>query len=795
MDRRRKRLRLLALATTGLLVALTAPAITPAAAAPTRYEAENATITAGVTESNHAGFSGSGFVNYDNAVGSAVEWTVDAASAGQATIAFRYANGTTANRPLSVAVNGAVVNANLAFPGTGAWTTWQTVTITAPLNAGTNTIKATATTANGGPNLDALDVDIAAAATDLQAEDATITAGVVESNHAGFTGRGFVNYDNAVGSAVEFTVNAPTAGSASLAFRYANGTTANRPLSISVNGAVVNANLAFPGTGAWTTWQTVTITAPLNAGANKVKATATTANGGPNLDKLTAGVGGGNDTEAPTAPTNARSTGATCESIALAWNASTDNVGVTEYQVVSNGNIVGRTPNTTFSVLELTPNTSYTFAVTATDAAGNRSPASNAVTATTGASCDDPQPPTPPGNLRSTGATTTSISLAWNASTDNVGVVGYELNRGGTWTQIGNITTYTDTGLTPDTSYTYSVRAYDAAGLRSQPSNQITARTNPSSGGNTPVAINGQLHVCGLKLCNQYNRPIQLRGMSTHGLQWYPQCVNNASLDALANDWNADVIRLSMYIQEGGYETNPRKFTDLMHALIEAATARGIYVIVDWHQLSPGDPNYNLARAKTFFTEIAQRHKDKPNILYDVANEPNGVSWNTVRNYHQQIIPVVRAQDADSVILLGTHAWGSLGVSDGRNETDVINNQVTFGNVMYTFHFYAASHGTEYLNTLSRAADRIPMFVTEFGTQTASGDGGNNFTRSQQYIDLMASKKISWVNWNFSDDNRSGAVFTSGTCPGGPFAGTSRLKPAGVWVRDRIRTPDDFPTG
>jgi endoglucanase len=325
------------------------------------------------------------------------------------------------------------------------------------------------------------------------------------------------------------------------------------------------------------------------------------------------------------------------------------------------------------------------------------------------------------------------------------------------------------------------------------PAPSPTASPTPGPGG-TPVAVNGQLRVCGVKLCNKNGQPIQLRGMSTHGLQWYPQCVNNASLDALAQDWKADVIRLSMYIQEGGYETNPRHFTDLVHSLIEAATARGMYAIVDWHQLSPGDPNYNLSRAKTFFTEIAQRHKDKPNILYDVANEPNGVAWNTVRNYHQQIIPVIRAQDPDSVILLGTHGWGSLGVSDGRNETDVINNPVTFGNVLYTFHFYAASHRDEYLNALSRAADRIPMFVTEFGTQDYTGDGGNDFAMSQRYLDLMAAKKISWVSWNYSDDHRSGAAFTPGTCPGGPFAGTSRLKPAGVWVRDRIRTPDDFPT-
>jgi len=318
--------------------------------------------------------------------------------------------------------------------------------------------------------------------------------------------------------------------------------------------------------------------------------------------------------------------------------------------------------------------------------------------------------------------------------------------------------------------------------------------TDGGGGGSTPVAINGQLHVCGVKLCNQYNHPIQLRGMSTHGLQWHYNCINNASLDALEGDWKADILRISMYIQEGGYETNPRLFTDRVHSIIDQVTARGMYFIVDWHQLSPGDPHYNLARARTFFNEIAQRHGNKPNILYEVANEPSGVSWARIKDYHQQIIPVIRAQDPDAVILLGTRAWSSLGVSDGANEQEVINNPVNASNVMYTFHFYAASHGSEYRSALSRAADRIPMFVTEYGTQTYTGGGGNDFNSSQQYIDLMAQKKVSWTNWNYSHDPLSGAAFTVGTCPGGPFAGTSRLKPAGAWVRNQLRLPDDFPT-
>ena len=285
--------------------------------------------------------------------------------------------------------------------------------------------------------------------------------------------------------------------------------------------------------------------------------------------------------------------------------------------------------------------------------------------------------------------------------------------------------------------------------------------------------------------------------MSTHGLQWYPQCVNNASLNALATDWTADHLRLSMYIQEGGYETNPRAFTDLMHRLINEVTARGMYVIVDWHQLTPGNPNANLARAKTFFDEIARVHGNKPNVLYDIANEPNGTSWAQVKSYHEQVIPVIRAHDPDNVILLGTHGWSTLGHLRRRAPpTDVYNNPVNGTNIMYTFHFYAASHGTDYINLLSAAADRIPMFVTEFGTQQASGDGGNNFARSQQYLDMMAAKKISWTNWNFSDDLRSGAVFTPGHLPERPvrrhLAAEAGRRPGSVTTIKN--PPDNFPT-
>ncbi|MFE0155889.1 carbohydrate-binding protein [Nonomuraea sp. NPDC059007] len=242
---------------------------------PGRHEAENALISQGVVESNHAGFSGSGFVNLDNLVGSYVEFTV--AAAGASTLTIGFANGTTSGRPMTVTVDGAAAG-SLDFPPTGAWTTWRTVSL--PARLGTK-VRLTSATASGGPNLDYLDV--AASGTDYQAEDAVITQGAVESNHAGFTGSGFVNLDNVVGSAAEFTVTG--GGTRTITVRFANGTAVARPMDVLVDGVRAGA-LTFPPTGAWTTWHTLSLQAQLGT---KIKLVSTSANGGPNLDKITIG--------------------------------------------------------------------------------------------------------------------------------------------------------------------------------------------------------------------------------------------------------------------------------------------------------------------------------------------------------------------------------------------------------------------------------------------------------------------------------------------------------------------------
>ncbi|HWU05125.1 MAG TPA: cellulase family glycosylhydrolase [Streptomyces sp.] len=378
-------------------------------------------------------------------------------------------------------------------------------------------------------------------------------------------------------------------------------------------------------------------------------------------------------------------------------------------------------------------------------------------------------------------------NATWSQSGSAVSVVGLDWNRTlatGASADLGFTGTFTGANPKP-TAFTLNGVACTGS---------VEEEPPPVPGDGTPVDINGQLHVCGVNLCNQYNRPIQLRGMSTHGIQWFDQCYNSASLDALANDWKSDLFRIAMYVQEGGYETNPAGFTSRVNSLVDMAEARGMYAMIDFHTLTPGDPNYNLARAKTFFASVAARNAGKKNVIYEIANEPNGVSWSAIKSYAEQVIPVIRAADPDAVIIVGTRGWSSLGVSDGSNESEVVNNPVNAANLMYAFHFYAASHKDNYRAALSRAASQLPLFVTEFGTVSATGGGAVDRASTTAWLDLLDQRKIGYANWTYSEADEGSAAFRPGTCSGSDYSSSGVLTESGALLKNRISTPDSFPT-
>lgn len=191
------------------------------------------------------------------------------------------------------------------------------------------------------------------------------------------------------------------------------------------------------------------------------------------------GGGGGSDVTPPTIPTNLVSTGKTQNSVSLSWSASTDDRGVTGY-IIYYGNNQTTVTGTSAVIPGLSANTAYTFTVKARDAAGNLSAASAPVTVTTDAPIIDVDPPTVPGNVRLTAKTSTSVTLAWDASTDNVGIAGYEVSYGSNSVN-ATATSATISGLTPDTTYAFTVKAYDAALNYSVSSAPLSVATDPAN--------------------------------------------------------------------------------------------------------------------------------------------------------------------------------------------------------------------------------------------------------------------------------------------------------------------------
>ncbi len=176
----------------------------------------------------------------------------------------------------------------------------------------------------------------------------------------------------------------------------------------------------------------------------------------------------------------------------------------------------------------------------------------------------------------------------------------------------------------------------------------IAGNGAPSAG--TPTSpgarAGGALHVFGNKLVDQNGRAIQLRGVSTHGLAWFPGYVNDACFGQLRNNWNANVVRLAMYTEEyGGYCSggNQGELRDLVKTGVRLAASNDLYAIVDWHILSDGNPNRHVSEAKDFFNDTSSTLRDYTNVLYEICNEPNGgTTWDDIKQYANQVIPVIR---------------------------------------------------------------------------------------------------------------------------------------------------------
>ncbi|MBQ8730565.1 MAG: cellulase family glycosylhydrolase, partial [Lachnospiraceae bacterium] len=269
------------------------------------------------------------------------------------------------------------------------------------------------------------------------------------------------------------------------------------------------------------------------------------------------------------------------------------------------------------------------------------------------------------------------------------------------------------------------------------------------------------LKVTGTKITDYDGNVVQLRGVSTHGLSWFPGYVNKEAFTQFKNEWGCNVIRLAMYTAEyNGYctgdENNKQNLKNLIDNGVNYATELGMYVIIDWHILNDCNPHTYKEESKRFFAEMSAKYKDHTNVIYEICNEPNGgTSWWDVKSYAEEVIPVIRANDPDAIIIVGTPTWS-------QDVDHVVNNRVNDPNVVYALHFYAATHTDWIRNKLQTALNNgIPVIVSEFSMCDASGNGAINYKEASKWIDMIKQNDMGYIMWNLSNKGETSAFFNS----------------------------------
>lgn len=296
----------------------------------------------------------------------------------------------------------------------------------------------------------------------------------------------------------------------------------------------------------------------------------------------------------------------------------------------------------------------------------------------------------------------------------------------------------------------------------------------------------GRLHVKGTKLMDKKGHEVQLRGVSTHGLSWYPQYVNDKCFAQLHDKWGANVVRLAMYTEEyNGYCSGDAKNRSDLKKLIKKgvrlAKKHKMYVIVDWHILSDGNPNSHKKEAKAFFREMSREFKGYNNVIYEICNEPNnGTSWKEIKSYARSVISTIRKNDKKAVIVVGTPTWS-------QDVDQAAADPIKGDNIMYALHFYAATHKTDLRNKMTAAINKgLPVFVTEYGICDASGNGAIDKKEADRWIQTMDEYGVSYIAWNLSNKQESSSIIKS-SCPKVSGFKKSELSDEGRWLYHLLR--------
>lgn len=319
------------------------------------------------------------------------------------------------------------------------------------------------------------------------------------------------------------------------------------------------------------------------------------------------------------------------------------------------------------------------------------------------------------------------------------------------------------------------------------------------------VTDHGRLQVKGNQILDKNGEPFQVAGMSLYWSVWGGEkFYNRQVVDQLTTDWKSTVVRAAAAIEpvdakvpaNNGYLRNPTGITAAVKTVVDAAIANDIYVIIDWHA---DTANKEVAAATTFFTDMAKTYGDKPNVIFEIWNEPNSKggsgrngaeTWADVKGYANQILPVIR-QYSQNLVIVGTPTWS-------QDVDSAAKSPLVDTNVAYTLHFYACTHGHNLIKRADNArAKGIALFITEFGLSPADGGQRKSATNPTDnyrictdsatfWLDWADQNKISWANWSMVTIDESSAALLPGASATGPWT-DANLTQSGTWIRNRLR--------
>jgi len=298
---------------------------------------------------------------------------------------------------------------------------------------------------------------------------------------------------------------------------------------------------------------------------------------------------------------------------------------------------------------------------------------------------------------------------------------------------------------------------------------------------NRPSDINGALKVEGNCMVNNAGIPPQLRGISLSWSVWGGKKYYNPEVVGwLTKDFKISLLRASMAVQPlGGYLTNREEQMNLMVTVIDKAISEGIYVLIDWHD---HNAEQHLEESKAFFAVMAKKYAGVPNVIYEIFNEPARQSWEIVKNYSVEVIKTIRQYDTRNVIVVGSPRW------DQDVDVAAADPIVGFGNLVYSFHFYASdpNHQDKLRAKAEMAMSRgLALFVTEWGVGESNGNGVFDRGKTALWMDWMEKNRLSWALWNVTDKQETTALLLPGAPVGGNWT-VEQLTESGKYIREQL---------